>query len=378
MNQQDPLSLSPKLTQGEVEAVVYCAIPSLKAKVISWQVNKLSGGREVISSVYQVNVQLQGTTNQQLTTLPLILKVVSATVERLAPTHWNYWLREADAYGSHYLTQLPASFAAPQCYGIDRHENEVRIWLEHLGTSSENAWAEKEIGTVCYEMGRFNGTYLSESKLPTGDWVSQDWLRQYVTTYAIYIEQLPDHQQHPLVGHSVASHLLSDLLHFVEEREDWLRQLESLPQVFCHQDIHRGNLFFTNTLTSRLQLVAIDWSFTGIAALGQELASILFTNRRLPTNVFALATEQYINGLRSVGWQGDERLVLWSSASATALNYGMAMVGQFIEQLLDPQKHAQLVDGFNSSIEDLPPRINRWVEFGLNYANLARHVMDTK
>jgi hypothetical protein len=67
-------------------------------------------------------------------------------------------------------------------------------------------------------------------------------------------------------------------------------------------------------------------------------------------------------------------MLLWSSAVTAALNYGVAMVGLFIEQLLDEQKHAQLVDGFDITIEQLPPRVNRWVEFGLHYANVARRI----
>ena len=377
MDQQEPVPPSLELAHDELEAIVQRATQSHAAQVVSWQVNQLTGGRETVSRIYQVDVQAQVPTSRQLVRLPLILKRVGMTPERLASTHWNYWLREAEAYASHSLTRLPASLAAPQCYGINRSEDVVWIWLEHVEASSVAQWTEAEIGPVCYELGRFNGAYLTDNALPTGAWATRDWLRQYVATTATYIEQLPNLQQHPLVGRAVDSQLLPELLRFVEEREHWLSQLESLPQVFCHQDIHRGNLFLSSALASQLQMVAIDWSFAGIAALGQELASILFTNRHVP-NIFALATQQYTAGLRAVGWQGDEATVWWSSASTTALNYGVAMVGLFIEQLLDEQKHAQLVDGFGSTIEHLPPRVNRWIEFGLNYANVARGITNAK
>ncbi len=45
--------------------------------------------------------------------------------------------------------------------------------------------------------------------------------------------------------------------------------------------------------------------------------------------------------------------------------------------LLDEEKHAELVDGFGITIEQLPPRVNRWVEVGLDYADLARKIVQT-
>jgi len=44
---------------------------------------------------------------------------------------------------------------------------------------------------------------------------------------------------------------------------------------------------------------------------------------------------------------------------------------------LDEEKHAELVDGFGITIEQLPPRVNRWVEVGLDYADLARKIVQT-
>jgi hypothetical protein len=374
MASQPPGPAALELAQAEVEAIVQQVTESPRAQVVNWQVEPLTGGRETVSRIYRVRVQVQLPPSRSPIELPLVLKLVRMTPERRSPAHWNYWLREAEAYASGTLAQLPTGLGAPRCYGVKQQEELVWIWLEPLENAPDAQWTEGEIGTVCYELGRFNGAYLADAILPTGRWATRDWLRQYVAATAGYIEQLPQLQHHPLVGGSVTPQLLPELLRLVEEREAWLRLLESLPQVFCHQDIHRGNLFQTRSLAGERHLVAIDWSFTGCAALGQELASILFTNRRLP-GIFNLATHRYLAGLRSMGWQGDETIVLWSSAITVALNYGVAMVGFFIDQLLDAQKQAALVDGFGQPIEQLPRRINPWVEFGLHYANVARSLV---
>lgn len=365
----------PSLTleREELTTVVRRATDTPTAQVVSWRINQLTGGRETVSRIYAVDVKVALPMRAQPVDLRLVLKLVRMTAERRSPDHWNYWLREANAYASGALADLPPGLSAPACYAVEIHDDVAWIWLAHMSGEQETNWTEIEIGAVCFELGRFNGAYLADTALPTGAWATRNWLRQYVAVNVPYLEQLPQLQDHWLVGQSVSPQLLSDLLRLVAEREQWLGLLDNLPQVFCHQDIHRGNLFLTRPSPDATQLVAIDWSFAGVAALGQELAAIFFTNRRLP-NIYELATQNYIAGLRAVGWQGDETIILWSSAISAALNYGVAMVGLFIGNLLDEDKHAELIDGYGITIDQVPPRVNRWVEFGLDYANLARKI----
>jgi hypothetical protein len=361
------------LGRDAVEAVVQRATHPQAVQVTGWDVGTLSGGRETVSSIYHVDVSVWFQESRRSSTLRFILKIIRRTADRLSPQHWNYWRREAEAYRSGALAALPAGLSAPACYGVTAHEGMVWIWLEYAG-QPDAPWSEDTIGYVACELGRFNGSYLAETPLPTGAWLSRGWLRHYVNTYAASIERLPMLRAHPLAGRAVAPHLLSDLLGLVNEREHWLALLDGLPQVFCHQDAHRGNLFITGTRTNDARLVAVDWSFAGIAALGQELAPLLFTNRRVP-NIYELATRQYVAGLRDAGWRGDEAMIGWSSAIAAALIYGVAMVGMFLDNLLDEREHPALEEGFGVTIEELPPRATAWVEFGLHAADVARRAV---
>jgi hypothetical protein len=357
-----------ELDRDAVEAAVLRATHSANVGVTGWRVSQLTGGREAESSIYRVDVDVDSPSND---TLCFILKIIRITLERRLPEHWNYWQREALAYQSGALAALPAGLTAPTCFGVMARDNTIWIWLECLAEQNGTPWSETEIEYVAAALGCFNGSYLVETAVPQGPWVSQGWLRHYVNSHVAYIERLPELRQHPLAGKAVDPQLLPDLLRLADERERFLNQLDRLPQVFCHQDAHRGNLFITLTVTGEKQLVAVDWSFAGIAAIGQELAPLLFTNRRMP-NIYELATQQYLAGLRAVGWPGSEATIRWSSAISAALVYGVAMVGLFIGKLLDEQAHAELVEGFGTPIEQLPPRATAWVEFGLRYADLAR------
>jgi hypothetical protein len=360
-----------ELDRNVVEDVVRQATHPHEAHVISWQVRELTGGREVVSNIYQVTIAARLHDCQALADLIFILKIVRKTPDRLSPEHWNYWLREAAAYQSGALAALPAGLAAPKCYGVTEHDDAVWIWLDYIPSDHAATWSEADIGQVVFDLGRFNGAYLVHARLPVDSWVSRGWLRHYVNSYAAYIEQLPDLQKHPLVGRAVQPHLLPHVLRLVDEREWLLQLLDGLPQVFCHFDAWRGNLFVVPIPNNDTRLVAVDWAFAGIGAVGQELAPILFTQRRVPT-VAELAIQHYVAGLRAVGWQGDERIIQLSSAVAAALVYGVAMVGMFIGNLLDERAHADLAAGFGVAVEQLPPRATAWVEFGLHYADLAR------
>ena len=360
-----------ELERNVVEDVVRQATHPHVAHVISWHVRELTGGWEVVSNIYHVTITARLHGRRTPADLIFILKIVRKTPDRLSPEHWNYWLREAAAYQSEALAALPAGLAAPTCYGVTEHDDAVWIWLEYIPIDHASTWSEADIGHVAFDLGRFNGAYLAHALLPTDSWVSRGWLRNYVNAYAAYIEQLPDLQAHPLVGRAVAPHLLPQLLRLADERERLLQLLDGLPQVFCHLDAWRGNLFIRPTPHNDARLVAVDWAFAGIGAIGQELAPILFTQRRMPT-IAERAVHQYVAGLRAVGWQGDEQIIQLSSAIAAALVYGVAMVGMFIGNLLDEHAHADLAAGFGVAVEQLPPRGTAWVEFGLHYAELAR------
>ena len=116
--------------------------------------------------------------------------------------------------------------------------------------------------------------------------------------------------------------------------------------------------------------VAIDWSFSGIGGIGQDLGPLLYMNRRVP-NIFDRSISQYGLGLGAAGWQGNTADVSWSAAISAALTYGVAMVGLFINNLLDEREHQPLVDGFGDAIEQLPQRARAWIQTGLHFHALA-------
>src|SRR4051794_12612363 len=167
----EPNRLQPhalEYVSEELEAVVQRATQTEAAQIVSWQVAPLTGGRETVSAIYRLDVQVRVPRKHSPIVVPLVLKLVRMTPERRSSDHWNHWLREAEAYASGTLARLPAGLAAPACYGVYQHGDSVSIWLEYVAPSPAAQWTEADVGTVCYELGRFNGAYLRERTLPTG------------------------------------------------------------------------------------------------------------------------------------------------------------------------------------------------------------------
>ena len=74
----------------------------------------------------------------------MVLKIASDASEFAShdPTARFYWRREADAYQSGVLNDLPGGhLVAPRCWAVeDRSGNEAWIWLEDIQSSSD-AWS---------------------------------------------------------------------------------------------------------------------------------------------------------------------------------------------------------------------------------------------
>jgi hypothetical protein len=143
------------------------------------------------------------------------------------------------------------------------------------------------------------------------------------------MDDLPELRRRWYFQRSLPSSVSNDLLlEAWGRRGDFIGALERLPQTFCHQDAFASNLFWRRGPTGHGQLVAIDWSFAGIAAVGEELAPLV--------EMAALATgmgpadyarfhseclEGYLAGLADAGWTADPQLVLFSSLTAGLYRY---------------------------------------------------------
>lgn len=206
-----------------------------------------------------------------------VLKVVDGSRRDDADGGWDYWRREASAYESELLADLPGGLSAPRFLGLEeRSDGTLWLWLESVSNEDDPIWPIPRYGLAARHLAQFNARYLVDRPVPRGaPWLARQWLRSWVNAAEPAVELFRAVRDEPLVSRAYPSEVATGILRLWEEKERWLTLLESLPQTLCHQDAFRRNLMSRIAPNSTLQTVAFDWTFMGFAPLGAELAPLV-------------------------------------------------------------------------------------------------------
>ena len=300
----------------------------------------------------------------------MILKAVDAPVNETDPTYWNYHRREIFAYEEGLLLALPGGLAAPRCFGISKYSNGVCwLWLEDIPNPADVRWSLTEYAQVARHLGQFNGAYLIDHPLPDFPWLSRHWMRGWLGYYeasgreVLALLQDKHFWQHPVLRNAFSESITADVLQLWKRHDQLLNTLDRLPQTFCHMDAYRPNLFLRQDSRGSNQTVAVDWAFTGIAALGEEIANLLAASliwlecdageaKRLDEAVFS----GYLNGLREAGWQGNPRIARLGYTASCALRWGIVGLW-WLRSLGDSGKETELETHWN---RPLPQLASQW------------------
>jgi hypothetical protein len=267
--------------QKTLTPLVQRALDREDVEVDGWCYEPVIGGIEMSSGVYRFS----GNGRAINETLPwtLILKVAQATPDSQgAPHRWRHWKREMLAYQSGLLDNLPGGLVPPRCYGAAEHGDGITsIWMEEVRDEVYERWPLEYYGSVARCLGQFNGAYLMGKPLPDDPWLTRQHLRQYVENAAPAVELLLNSMDHPLIQRALPGISAGFLQEIWEERHSVLETIEHLPQTLCHLDAFRRNLFSRRTADGGDQVVAVDWSYLGIAAVGEEIAPLSTPQRSL-------------------------------------------------------------------------------------------------
>jgi hypothetical protein len=189
----------------------------------------------------------------------------------------------------------------------------VVLWLEDLDGRSGNQLNVGDLATIVRRLGQAQAPYVMgqvpESAFPwsTNALLSQLAAWEDVGCDALYDEAL---WRQPLVQRHFSPRLRASLVRLAEHRWDVLDISRQLPQTICHHDVWLSNIFSFSDHT------LIDWAFVGYGHLGCDAGNIVSdaTGDLLPPSsllpeIDATVTGAYLDGLRDMGWQGDQRTV---------------------------------------------------------------------
>jgi hypothetical protein len=238
------------------------------------------------------------------------------------------WDREALIYQSGLLEHLPGDVRAARCFDVQRLSNDhLWLWLEDLGDTTDS-WTADHFGRAGRAVGRLNGLLWPP---PEGaPWLARGFLGRLVdnaiATLHLPVLADPRSWQEPLVRRSFPEALVARLLQLWEDRAWFLQTLAYLPRAFCHHDACRANLPQRRAPDGSVSVVAIDWAFAGVGAIGEDVGHLLGSAivhpeagaPESPDTLRDVILAGYVDGLRATGRRVDERLV-WLGCAITAV-----------------------------------------------------------
>ena len=332
-----------------------------------WTAQQLPGGRSDALGVWRIAGTMTRSSEEQQWSM--VLKGFDTAGKSDSPSAFNWQLREADLYRSGVLNNLQSVFA-PAYYGSFDHGQSTWVWLEDLTGVRQPDWALERYATAARLLGQFNGSYLSGRELPKQRSLSKRWLAGLVSANPDTMIVLEDYIHHPFVAAVLPPGVRSAYSHIWDRREDILNELDNMPQTFCHLDAYHRNSFFRET-DGNEELVLIDWSFAGRGAIGEELVALcvaggVFDPKMLGKldQIESVAFPAYIEGLRDMGWSGEEERVWRAYRSAAILRFGPGTLQPLLPWLTSEKGRMEMADAFGLPIEqfqDHMARLFQWV-----------------
>jgi hypothetical protein len=380
--------MAPKAQTRQLDAInratltplVRSALNSETVEVTSWDCEQQHGGIGLGTAIYRFS----GEGHDQGLKVPwsLILKTLCPAEDNATVSAWNYYRREADAYQSGWLADLPGGLVAPRSFGVVEHpDGTCWVWLEDVEDEIGAHWPLEHYGLVARHAGQLGGAYLVERSLPSWSWLSSNWLRGHIALSAPAIPLIRKHLDHPLVRRGFPGDASDRLFRLWEERDLFLGALDRLPQTLCHLDLFRRNLFARKTADGSSQTVAIDWAFVGRGAIGEELVPLVLAS--VAFNEVDLAQAQalediifegYLDGLRDAGWRGDPRQVRLGYTAAS-LRFRFAELNRAMDAILDESQHPFMEQVFGRSMEEIEDHWGRVGNLVYSLTDEARVLM---
>lgn len=360
---QDSLIPAPDVTTIGLDTllpVVRRAHGDSKAVIQNWKCDPLSGGIGG-GAIYRFSGM--GVISGNNKNWSVILKVIKYTERNTAhgihPNDWNYYKREADAYRSGWLNELPDGISAPRPFGIvDYPDDTCWLWLEDI-QGIKNQWTMQDYEQVARNIGKFNGAFLSNEAIPQQPWMSSNWIREYVNSSSEGMKILSNSLDHPLAKRWYPANTSEKIFQLWQQREVYFKAMDQLPQTICHLDFFRRNMFLSENSDAHSDATAIDWAFAGFGCVGADINPLVIVSLAFFDVPLGQAKELdqivfngYLDGLQQTGWRGDPRQVRLGYLISN-MRYLLNEVGDWMGAIFDENKRGAIEEAFGHPLGEI-------------------------
>jgi len=291
--------------------------------ILEWTVEPISHEllTDTTSGLFRFNGQGQSAKGNRPWTV--VLKCINNPKQTSQqPRESSYWRREFMAFQSGLLEQLPPGVRAPRCYGVMNNENGAWVWVEYILEATGKQWSLDYFQRTARQLGRFQGAYLCGTPLPDQPWLCWPffgigWAEQNGWSGFMNTEFEQNAWKGPIVQSALNDKQKLRMLQLILENLRFDLVNTRLPQVLCHNDVHRKNFMWTHSpQTGEEELIGVDWAFTGPGAVGNDLGELVGNSMYFfdydPYDVETLETallDSYLAGIADNRAAIDPRLV---------------------------------------------------------------------
>ena len=302
------------------------------------------------------------------------------------PYETFYWEREVLAFKSGLLEQLPSGVRAPHCYGVMENEDGAWVWMEDIHEAVGKQWSLDDFQRTARQFGRFQGAYLCGTPLPTQPWLCPPffgvgWAEQNGWSGFMSPEFEKNGWKLPIDQSMLNDKQKLRLLQLIVENQRFDLVNQYLPQVLCHNDVHRKNLIWADLPhIGQKELIVLDWAFTGPGAAGNDLGGLLGNSLYFfdydPYDAETLESvllEGYLAGIADQCVEIDPRFV--RLGYLISLSFFMEYLPGWTPFMLPPDSGDTVQDMYGHSVQEV---LASWVHlnaFCLDRADEARSLI---
>jgi hypothetical protein len=258
-----------------------------------------------------------------------------------------FWLAEPRLYQSGLDRGLPSGLRMPAIHRIDEGTDRVTIWMEEVDDGAE--WDLARYRRTAETLGRMSAMWPEERAVTELGLGRRPMARLFfgkITNYDLAIQAADEFWDDPHVGAVVDDRHRADLARLRDAMPAMIERVERFPHALSHGDAAPDNFLEPEPGT----IVAIDWSYGCVAALGSDLGQLLAgrveSGRLAPEHLEPVADvifEGFLAGLAGGGATVDPVAVehAWATClavrsvfSALVLDHRPDLVGDERRELL--------------------------------------------